>query len=119
MLDANMASYSIRGTPPEVRRHMLAVDPAELCVSSIVAGELLFGARSKGSPRLTRRVEQFLALMRVLSWDAADTYAALRHSCRMNGTPLQALDMLIAAHALSLDLPLATNNVREFTSRTG
>jgi tRNA(fMet)-specific endonuclease VapC len=30
-----------------------------------------------------------------------------------------ALDMLIAAHALSLNLPLATNNVREFSRVPG
>ncbi len=35
------------------------------------------------------------------------------------GRVIEVLNMLIAAHALSLNLPLATNNVREFSRVPG
>jgi len=36
-----------------------------------------------------------------------------------SGAPIGALDTLIAAHALSLDCPLVTNNEREFSRVPG
>jgi tRNA(fMet)-specific endonuclease VapC len=38
----------------------------------------------------------------------------VRQVLERNGTPIGPLDTLIAAHALSMNLPLVTNNQREF-----
>ena len=46
---------------------------------------------------------------------AAETYGDLRAALEQSGKLIGAMDMLIAAHALSLGMPLATNNVREFS----
>jgi len=43
----------------------------------------------------------------------------VRSALQRRGTPIGPLDMLIAAHAVSLDIPLATNNLREFRSVPG
>jgi tRNA(fMet)-specific endonuclease VapC len=43
----------------------------------------------------------------------------LRASPEKAGTPIGPLDMLIAGHALSLNLTLVTNNVREFNRVEG
>lgn len=43
------------------------------------------------------------------------THATLRFYLEKEGTPIGPNDMLIAAHALFLDLILVTNNVREFS----
>jgi tRNA(fMet)-specific endonuclease VapC len=45
---------------------------------------------------------------------AARVYGEVRSTLRRRGTPIGPLDMLIAAHAISLDVPIATNNLREF-----
>jgi tRNA(fMet)-specific endonuclease VapC len=61
-------------------------------------------------------VRRFLGEMRILDWgqDAADTYALLRHQLRVVGTPMDHLDLMIAAHAISLNAILVTNNTRHF-----
>ena len=41
-------------------------------------------------------------------------YAAIRTHLERAGTPIGPNDMLIAAHALALDLTLVTANTREF-----
>ena len=107
MLDANMASYAMRDTHPQVRLHMMAHDMRDLCLSSIAFAELLYGARS-GSPEILRKVEELAAAMTVVPWNAAETHAELRIACRKNGTPLSTLDLLIAAQARSIGATLVT-----------
>jgi tRNA(fMet)-specific endonuclease VapC len=51
--------------------------------------------------------------------EAARTYGKLRAWLEGSGKTIGALDMLIAAHALSRGLPLATNNVMEFSRVPG
>jgi tRNA(fMet)-specific endonuclease VapC len=57
-------------------------------------------------------VESFLADVLILPWDsaAARTYGELRAAQERKGRPLSAEDLMIAAHALSLDLALVTHD---------
>ena len=59
---------------------------------------------------------EFLAPLEILSYDdlAARRYGDLRADLERQGTPLGALDMLIAGHALSVECRLVTNNESEF-----
>ena len=59
---------------------------------------------------------QFVAPLEILPYDdeASQYYGDLRAHLEKNGTPIGALDMLIAAHALSVDCTLVTNNEKEF-----
>lgn len=52
----------------------------------------------------------------VVAWDeqAANHYGAIRAALKKAGTPVGAMDMLIAAHARSMRATLFTNNLREF-----
>ena len=52
----------------------------------------------------------------VLQWDrnAASEYGHLRAHLEAQGTPIGVLDTMIAAHALSLNATIVTNNVRHF-----
>lgn len=90
-----------------------------LFISAIVAAELAFGiAKSAPSHREQNQasLNRFLAAMNVLPWpaEAIWIYGDLRQSLKQAGTPIGELDLLIAAHALSADLTLVTNNTREF-----
>ncbi len=49
----------------------------------------------------------------------ASAYGDVRAQLEKQGTPIGSLDTLIAAHALSLDLTLVTNNIREFERVSG
>jgi tRNA(fMet)-specific endonuclease VapC len=46
--------------------------------------------------------------------DATVAYGKIRAHLEAAGTPIGALDTLIAAHALSRDLNLLTRNLKEF-----
>lgn len=50
---------------------------------------------------------------------AAGHYGVIRTELERAGTPIGSLDLLIGAHARSLDLTLVTNNVREFKRIAG
>lgn len=92
-----------------------------LCTSIIVAAELRFGAAKKGSAALSERVSEALAGLRVLPLDGdADVrYGSLRAALESSGRVIGANDMLIAAHALSLDAVLVTDNIEEFARVKG
>jgi tRNA(fMet)-specific endonuclease VapC len=87
------------------------------CTSIIVACELRYGAAKKQSPKLTFNVEQILASLPVLPLqDSVDeTYAQIRVNLEQRGLPIGHHDLLIAAHALSLNLTMVTANEREFS----
>lgn len=47
-------------------------------------------------------------------FDGAMKYGKIRSDLEKRGTPIGSLDTLIAAHALSLNLTIITNNEKEF-----
>jgi tRNA(fMet)-specific endonuclease VapC len=50
MLDTNMASYVIKGNPPEVRHRLAALPMEGIVVSAVTQAELLYGLARKGRP---------------------------------------------------------------------
>ncbi|SOZ18386.1 Ribonuclease VapC [Cupriavidus taiwanensis] len=121
LLDTNIISDAIRNTRGTCAARIASIDPTTLCTSIIVAAELRFGAAKKGSTALNERVRQALAGLRVLPLDGdADVrYGTLRAALESSGQVIGANDMLIAAHALSLDAVLVTDNVGEFARVKG
>jgi tRNA(fMet)-specific endonuclease VapC len=84
-----------------------------VCISAITAGELAFGlAKRPEAVALKAAVNEFLRRVEVLPWDAAvaQTYGALRAQMQSKGTPLAALDMQIAAHAVHVNATLVTSD---------
>jgi tRNA(fMet)-specific endonuclease VapC len=89
----------------------------ELGISSITYCELCYGvARSAQPNRNLLALTKFCTAVQVLAFDqsAAIAYGDARCAIERNGTPIGPLDMLIAAHALSLGAAVVTNNEREF-----
>ena len=117
MLDTNICIYLIKQKPPEVLARFDDYAVGDIAVSSITAAELWFGVRKSQQPeRNQRALEQFLLPLAVVDFDqaAAETYGRVRAALERQGRPLGPLDMLIAAHALSQQLTLVTNNAGEF-----
>jgi len=113
MLDTNTASYIIKGEPAVVREHLLRVPMGKVCISAITEAELLRGvARKPEATRLAIAVREFLLRLEILPWDsaAAAAYAQLRTACEGEGKSLGSMDMLIAAHSLSVEATLITND---------
>jgi len=116
MLDTDITSYIFARRTEQVRRRFLAFSVGDVGISAITAGELLFGFRMTPSERIRRAVERALEALVVAPFDraAADVYGEVRSILHRRGIPIGPHDMLIAAHAIALDVPLATNNLREF-----
>lgn len=121
MLDTNTLSDLIRNPRGAPARHLVTTEPEAVCTSIVVACELRFAARRKGSDALTRRVEQLLDALTVLPLDepADQHYADIRSTLERAGTPIGNHDLFIAAHARSRGLTLVTHNTREFERVSG
>ena len=112
MLDTNIVSYVLKAQPAVVRR-LLAVPMSSLCISAITEGELLFGlAKRPDAKRLHTAVWQFLQRVDVLPWDSAvaESFGILRADMEQKGKILATLDLLIVAHALSIEAVLVSND---------
>lgn len=118
LLDTNIVSDLIRRPRGPVRRRMQQIGVTNVCTSIIVAAELRYGAAKKQSSRLTDLVEGLFARLEVRPFEApADAiYGRLRAQLEQAGKPISNNDLLIAAHALTLNCTLVTDNEREFAS---
>ena len=121
LLDTNIASYVIKGDIPAVRRRLVTVPMANVGVSAVTEGELRYGvARRPGATRLAVIVDEFLIRVTIHPWDSetARRYGRLRAAIESEGRPIGNLDMMIAAHALTLGAVLVTHD-RAFARITG
>ena len=117
MLDTNICIYILKKHPVYIEEKFKTIETVH--ISSIVYAELQYGIEY-GSKRLRaareKQLNQFLALLTIHDWDkrAAEQYGKINAFLRKKGMMIGNMDMLIAAHALSLKATLVTNNGREF-----
>ena len=121
MLDTNICIYAIKHKPPAVIDAFRAHALDGIGLSSVSAAELIFGATKSGSERNLAALEKFLEPLEIADFDmqAAHAYGHLRWELERSGRPIGPLDTQIAAHALSLEVLLVTNNLREFNRVPG
>jgi tRNA(fMet)-specific endonuclease VapC len=113
LLDTNIVSYFVRGNYPAVREHIASAPLDSLAVSAITEAELLFWVLCRpGSIRTRVGVEDFLLRVPSLPWEtnAAQSYASVRDTLKRKGLVLSTMDLMMAAHALSLSLTLVTHD---------
>lgn len=116
-LDTDTASDLIKRKSPTIEARLAELVPSMVCVSVITRAELFYGLkRLPTDHRLQLVVRQFLELIRVLPWgpEAAGWYAEIRHQLHSSGLPIDDMDMMIAAHALSVGAVLVSNNARYY-----
>lgn len=121
LLDTNICIYIINAKPPAVLARFRQYRMGDIGLCSVVAAELAYGVAKSGSARNRQALEMFLAPLTILPFDEAAfwAYGELRTNLERQGTPIGALDTMIAAHALSQQAPLITNNTREFAKVPG
>ena len=122
MLDTNIVAHAKNNRPPSVLKTLLKHDPSEICISAITMAELDFGVFNSSDPQKNRMaLMMFLAGITVLPFgkDASLEYGSIRYYLKTNGIMIGGHDMLIAAHARSMDITLVTNNTREFSRVPG
>ena len=117
LLDTNVCVDYLNGRHPAVTRAMQACSPDDLCVSSVVVGELRYGAeKSLHRQRNHARLDVLLAEIPCVDFNrnAASLYGRVRAALEKRGALIGPYDLQIAAHALALGLVLVSDNVREF-----
>ena len=117
MLDTDICIYVLKKHSDKLR-HKFKVTK-NICISSVTYAELCFGIENgDNSMREARWKELNLFTQRLFieSWDenAAKHYGSIRALLRKQGVSIGNNDLLIAAHARSLDSVMVTNNIREF-----
>ena len=118
MLDTNICIYLIKQKPAAVLGRFEQYALGEIGISSISVAELQFGVNnSQKQTQNQTALDLFLAPLEIMDFDAeaAQAYGRIRTHLKQQGTPIGAYDMLIAAHAQSLNVTLVTNNLREFS----
>lgn len=120
MLDTDTVSFALRGVG-SVGATLLQRTPTELCISSVTLAELRFGADRRGSQKLHALIDSFTRTVRVVPFDgpAADHFGRIGTLLANHGVPIGQMDTMIAAHAISLELILVTNNTKHFGRVTG
>jgi len=117
MLDTNTCIYIIKQKPKHVIKRFRQTQVSEIGISSIAISELEYGVIKSAKPEQNKlALAQFLAPIEISDYDhaAAQHYGKIRSHLERQGTPIGSLDMLIAAHAQSIDSVLITNNESEF-----
>lgn len=117
MLDTNTIMYAKNNRPEQVLDHLQKHRPEDLCISAVTLAELEYGVCNSSNPAQNKlALLLFLSGIEVLAFDsaAASEYGQIRYQLKKSGTPVGANDMLIAAHAKSIDAVLVTNNLKEF-----
>lgn len=122
MLDTDICIYLAKNRHPQVTARFERLKPEQPVMSSITYGELQYGA-NKSAERL-RTLSQLAELIQHIPVESvtssvAEAYGEIRATLEKQGRLIGNNDIWIAAHAMALDVTLATNNDREFLRVTG
>jgi tRNA(fMet)-specific endonuclease VapC len=118
LLDTNICIYLIKQKPPKILARFQTLALSDIGVSSITVVELEYGVcKSQQQEKNRNALMQFLIPLEIVEFaqSAATVYGSIRSDLENRGLVIGAMDMLIAAHALSLGVTLVSNNVREFS----
>jgi len=119
MLDTNICIYIIKKRTDTVLSKLKKNRKKGLYISTITLAELEFGnanADSSYKERNQLALLEFLSIMSIKQFDenAAKEYGLLKKDLKDRNCLIGSFDILIGAHAKSLNMTLVTNNVKEF-----
>ena len=121
MLDTNICIYLMKHQPPQVRARFAECFVGDVVISAITLAELEFGIACSGESlaRNQAALDGLLEDLLVAPFEAraARAYGPLRAANRERNK--DALDKLIASHAMSLSVTLVTNNEADFRGFSG
>lgn len=118
LLDTNICIYINKKRPPEVYQRFSELSVGDIGMSIITFAELRFGAEKSQHREIA--LEKLEKLQRYIpaimpTAEIAEKYAVTRAFLEKTGQPIGNNDLWIAAHALSLNTILVTNNTEEFS----
>ena len=122
MLDTNICIYIIKKKPVQVLNRFRTFQVSDIGISSITLSELKYGVEKSSKREQNREaLMAFVGPLEIAPYDdlAAHHYGEIRAQLEKTGLLVGAMDLLIAAHARSLSIPLVTNNTSEFRRVSG
>ena len=121
MLDTNMCIYLMKNQPEAVAQRFAQCYVGDVVMSAITYAELEYGVAASANPQQERiNLANLVEDIQVMPFNAAAgvAYGPIRLATR-DGTKKDALDKLIAAHAVSLNAAVVTNNEKDFARYPG
>lgn len=122
MLDTDICIYIIKQKPKSVLKHFQRLQYGDLSVSVITYAELMNGAKKSSKVKYNiKKLNELAELLEIKNFDqnAAIAYGDVRSTLEKKGMVIGSNDLLIAAHALSINCTLVTNNLSEFSRVNG
>jgi tRNA(fMet)-specific endonuclease VapC len=120
MLDTNMCIYLMKNQPEQVARRFADCYVGDVVISAITFAELEYGVTVSDNQEQERiNLTSLVQDIQVASFDSAagSAYGPIRTATRESKK--DHLDKLIAAHAVSLNVVLVTNNMKDFAKYPG
>ena len=117
LLDSNICIYIINGKPSKVVQKIKEYIPPEIKLSSISIAELEYGvSKSENREKNRQALINFASAFDIVDFNDndAEIYGMIRADLEKKGQVIGPYDMQIAAQAISRNMVLVTNNVREF-----
>ncbi|GAB6090627.1 type II toxin-antitoxin system tRNA(fMet)-specific endonuclease VapC [Spirochaeta dissipatitropha] len=117
LLDTNIIIYVKNKSNQYARDRIKDVNPANLNISIFTLSELLYGCEKSSDPKKNKNtLVEFLLPFNVIKYDNHDceNYGKIRAYLEIHGQPIGVIDTFIGSMAVSRDLILVTNNVKEF-----
>jgi len=117
MLDTDICAFILRKTSAVLLERIQTVPLQQQCMSVVTFAELLYGVQVSSRKKGNREAVDLLArYVSILDWTptAAQHYAEIRMELKKKGQQLGANDLMIAAHARSMEAVIVTNNVKDF-----
>lgn len=116
LLDTNIASFIVRRASSALEERLQHIPATDVALSVVTEMELRYGLVRHPGLKVAPLVEALLQGITIVPFTSEATrhYAELRVALEAKGTPIGTPDAMIAAHALSLDVTLVSNNLREF-----
>lgn len=115
LIDTNICTHFFRGQFDLIDKF----DEIKLnncAISEITLAELIFGAENSSNPKKNYKlIDKFSERVKILPiFNALNIYAKEKVRLRKKGEMISDFDMLIAATAISNDLIMVTENIKEF-----
>jgi len=124
LFDTNICIYLINEKYERLISKVEQSGLEQIAISTITIAELEYGiAKSKTIYKEKNKLAlmQFLLPFKILDFGQNDAYqyGRIRSDLQARGEPIGNMDMLLAAQAVSNNLILVTNNLREFKRISG
>ena len=122
MLDTDTCAFILRRSSATLLARIVTVPLSQQVISVVTLAELFYGiqlsSKKKANQIALDAMLRHLTIME-LGNDAAAHYAEIRAELKRKGQLIGANDLMIAAHARSINAVIVTNNVKDFSRVKG